>query len=96
MVKHVSWKRKPWKVEWKNPWTKALRVRWFDSEAEAVAFENAQQAICAREPALINARPLLKLFGTRWENVLLDAGVIYMPCACKSRTTALAMLKNAP
>lgn len=53
MIKHFPWRRKPWKVEWKNPWTKAPRVRWFESEAQAAAFEEAQQVIYQREKALM-------------------------------------------
>lgn len=53
MIKNFPWRRKPWKVEWKNPWTKAPRVRWFESEAQAVAFEEAQRAIYEREKVLM-------------------------------------------
>ena len=53
MIKNFPWRRKPWKVEWKNPWTKAPRTRWFESEAQAVAFEEAQRAIYEREKVLM-------------------------------------------
>ena len=53
MIKHFPWRRKPWKVEWRNPWTKILRTRWFETEEKAMAFEEAQQAIYQREKALM-------------------------------------------
>ena len=53
MIKHFPWRRKPWKVEWRNPWTGVLRVRWFESEDRAQTFEEAQQTIYQREKALM-------------------------------------------
>lgn len=53
MIKHFPWRRKPWKVEWRNPWTGILRVRWFESEARAQAFEEVQQEIYQREKQLL-------------------------------------------
>lgn len=53
MIKHFPWRRKPWKVEWKNPWTGILRVRWFETEEKASAFEEAQRVIYQQEKALM-------------------------------------------
>ena len=50
---HQFRKKKPWVVTWRNPWTGKRHTQAFDDEALAVAFEEAQAEIAAKERALL-------------------------------------------
>ena len=51
----LKYKRKPWVVKYREPWSGRPRQRAFAVEAEARAFEDAQASLYERERAIIKA-----------------------------------------
>lgn len=51
----LKYKRKPWVVKYREPWSGRPRQRAFAAEAEARAFEDAQASLYERERAIIKA-----------------------------------------
>lgn len=51
----LKYKRKPWVVKYREPWSGRPRQRAFAAEAEARVFEDAQAALYERERAIIKA-----------------------------------------
>ena len=51
----LKYKRKPWVVKYREPWSGRPRQRAFAVEAEARAFEDAQTSLYERERAIIKA-----------------------------------------
>lgn len=51
----LKYKRKPWVVKYREPWSGKPRQRAFADEAKARAFEEAQAAIYERERAIVKA-----------------------------------------
>ena len=51
----LKYKRKPWVVKYREPWSGRPRQRAFAGEAEARVFEDAQAALYERERAIIKA-----------------------------------------
>ena len=54
MLKHFPWKRKPWRLEWRDPVSSKLRVRSFVSEDEAKTFEHVQAELAQKEKDLLS------------------------------------------
>ena len=54
-VIYLAYKRKPWIVKYREPWTNKPRVKSFgrDEEDEARAFELAQAEVYSREREII-------------------------------------------
>ncbi len=50
---HQFRKKKQWVVTWKNPWTGKKHIRSFDDKALALAFDEAQADMAAKEKALL-------------------------------------------
>ena len=53
MLKHFPWKRKPWKLEWRDLWTKKTRSRSFYTEEEARTFELVQMELFQKEKTIM-------------------------------------------
>ena len=54
-IVYRSYKRKPWIVRWREPWSGRPRQRAFATETEAQGFEAAQVAVYERERVIIRA-----------------------------------------
>lgn len=60
----LKYKRKPWVVKYREPWSGRPRQRAFAVEAEARAFEDVQASLYERERAIIKAvRPPRRMCG---------------------------------
>lgn len=53
MIKHFPWKRKPWRLEWRDPVSGKTRVRSFVTEDEARTFERVQAELAQKEKELL-------------------------------------------
>lgn len=53
MLKHFPWKRKPWRLEWRDPVSGKNRSRSFTTEEEAKNFERVQSELSQKEKELL-------------------------------------------
>ena len=53
MVRYFSWRRKPWRLEWRDPVSGKTRVRSFVTEDEARTFERVQAELAKTEKELL-------------------------------------------
>lgn len=52
-IRFHEYRKKPWVVTWRNPWTGKKHTNAFCSESEATAFATAQTELAAREKAML-------------------------------------------
>lgn len=55
-----EYKKQPWVVTWKNPWTGKKHTKSFCTEKEAATFERTQAELAAKEKALLRRARLKK------------------------------------